>query len=109
MHSSPRPLQRQWARSSKSQHFASIPEHVLVNWEEMARRGLEATSDMDSFLSGLVGTLSGPESDLLQLCQDLDAPVILTLVQGLEASSDAFARLHLNPILARRVSVLLAS
>ena len=48
----------------------------------------------------------GSRSDSFQLCQDLDAPAILaciqTLVQGLKASADIFARLHLNLIRSRR-------
>ena len=48
------------------------------------------TSVMDSFLGSLVGVLRDPE-------------------QGLKASADIFARLHFNPILARRDSTLSAS
>ena len=101
------------SRLSKSPRLASIPERYLVDSEEMARRGLETTSVMDSFLGGLVGALRDPGSDTFQLRQDLDAPAILafiqTLAQGLKASADVFARLHLNPILARRDLTMSAS
>ena len=40
---------------SKLPHLTSIPERYLVDSEELARRGLEITSVMDSFLGGLVG------------------------------------------------------
>ena len=97
---------------SKSPRLASIPERYLVDSEEMARMGVETTSIMDSFLGGLVGALRDPESDSSHLRQDLDAPAILafiqTLAQGLKASADIFARLHLNPILARRDSTMSA-
>ena len=101
------------SRLSKVPRPTSIPERLLVNWQEMDRRGLETTSVMDSFLSGLVGALRDPESDSFQLHQDLDAPAILaliqTLAQGLKASADISTRLHFNPILARRDSTLSAS
>ena len=78
------------SRLSKSPRLASIPEGYLVDSEEMARRGMENTSVMDSFLVGLVGAPRDPDSDSFQLCQDLDAPAILaciqTLAQGLKAS-----------------------
>ena len=65
----------------------------------MARRGLETTSVMDSFLGGLVGALKDPGSDTFQLRQDLDASAILafiqTLAQGLKASANVLA--HLSP------------
>ena len=78
----------------------------------MARRGLEATSAMDSFLGSLVGALKDPESNSFQVHQDLDASAILafiqTLMQDLKTSADVFAKLHPNHILAKRDSVLLA-
>ena len=98
---------------SKVPHPASIPKPLLVNWEEMARRGLETTSVMGSLLGSLVGTLRDPESDSFQLHHNLHAPAILaliqTLAQGLKASADIFARLHFKPILARRDSTMSAS
>ena len=75
-------------------------QHLWPSREEMKKHSLEATSVMDSFLGSLVGALNS-----FQLPQDLDAPAILafiqTLEQSLKAAADAFARLHLNPILAR--------
>ena len=96
----------------KSPHLASIPERYLVDSEEMARSSMETTSVMDLFRGSLVGVLRDPDSDSFQLRQDLDAPAILaciqTLVQGLKASADIFARLHLNLFLARRDSTMSA-
>ena len=71
------------------------------------------TSVMDSFLGGLVGALRDQDSDSFQLRQGLDALAILaciqTLAQGLKASADIFARLHVNLIRARRDSTMSAS
>ena len=79
----------------------------------MARRGIETTSVMDSFLGILAGALRDPNSDSIQVRQDVDAPAILacsqTLAQSLKASADIFARLHLNLIRARRDSTMSAS
>ena len=101
------------SRLSKAPRLASIPERLLVDSEEMARRGLETPSVMDSFLGGLVGALRDPASDSFQLHQDLDAPAILaliqTLAQGLKTSTDILARLHFHPILARWDSTMSAS
>ena len=85
------------SRLSKAPRLASVPERLLIDSEEMARRGLMTTSAMDSFLGRLVGALRDLASDSFQLRQDLDAPAILaliqTLAQGLKASADIFARL----------------
>ena len=72
---------------SKSPHLASIPEGYLVDSEEMARRGMETTSVMDSFLGGWVGVLRYPDSDSFQLRQHLDAPAVLPGIQTLEQGS----------------------
>ena len=73
---------------------------------------METTSVMDSFLGGWVGALRDPNLDSFQLRQHLDAPAVLaciqTLEQGLKASADIFARLHLNLIRARRDSTMSA-
>ena len=53
-----------------------------MDWKEIARRGLEATSIKDSSLGELVGALKIPELDSHQLCQGLDTPAILAFIQS---------------------------
>eukprot|EP00745_Piridium_sociabile_P014361 TRINITY_DN2118_c0_g1_i8.p3 TRINITY_DN2118_c0_g1~~TRINITY_DN2118_c0_g1_i8.p3 ORF type:complete len:725 (-),score=84.24 TRINITY_DN2118_c0_g1_i8:3056-5230(-) len=98
---------------SSSKRSASISDNSLSDWEEIARRGMETSSVMDSFLGGLVDALKDPAEDGFQLRRDLDQSsiqcVIQTLAKGLRFTAASFARLHLNAVLARRDSILQAS
>ena len=55
------------SHSSKLAHYVSTSDRAHMDWEEMVRRGLKATSVMDSLLGGLVGVLKDPEWDAFQL------------------------------------------
>ena len=69
---------------SKSPRLACIPEQSLANWEEMARRGLESTSVMGSFLAmphSLAVWLgrSGIQSQTLSSCDRTWTPLLFWL------------------------------
>ena len=55
------------SHSSKLAHYVSTSDRALMDWEEMVRRGLKATSVMDSLLGSLVGVLKDSEWDAFQL------------------------------------------
>ncbi|KAL8585914.1 hypothetical protein ACOMHN_061075 [Nucella lapillus] len=53
--------------SRLQQRQAVLSERCLTEWEETARRGLEAVSVMDSFLGGLVSVLKDPDHTQFKL------------------------------------------
>ena len=100
-------------RSRGQTQHVSLSERCLAEWEENARRGLVATSAMDSFLCGLASALKDPDQESFALRRSPDIPSIVAFIQamaeGLKASSDAFTRAYLNAVIARRDAVLDAS
>ncbi|KAL8607181.1 hypothetical protein ACOMHN_009575 [Nucella lapillus] len=99
--------------SCSQQRQAVLSERCLTEWEETERRGLEAVSVMDSFLGGLVLVLYDPDHTQFKLRHSPDpaavVPFIQSMAEGLKYSADAFARLHMISVLARRDAVLSAS
>ena len=85
-------------------------ESQLAQWEESARRSLEAVSLTDTFFTALLGSLRDPAADSFKFREDLSARASLCLMQAMHASQKHLASqlclLHANIVLARRDAFL---
>ena len=91
----------------------NIKDRALQDMSQMAGRGLEATSVMDSFLGGLVDSIKDQGAENFAVREEIDSGDVICFIHGLVENmkfvAEAFSTLQVNLTLARRDGLLTKS